>query len=95
MKANGQQLPVINLNGTSAGALLEQANEVKSYLINAQAAMRLARPHGRDYQTAEAGAFELARVQFKVQEGSLQRVVDYFEALALHAYHAANPGVTV
>lgn len=56
--------PLVNLNGTSAEALLEQSINVSLALHKALEAMGHAAPHGRDYQTAQPGSYERARDAF-------------------------------
>lgn len=45
------QLPIVNLNGTSASELLEQHLLVCRHIRHAIEALQEACPHGRDYQT--------------------------------------------
>jgi len=57
--------PKINLNGTSKEDLLRQCLQAVGALDEALAALREMTPHGRDYQTANSGTFELAAAQHR------------------------------
>ena len=76
MKTEKPQAPVVNLNGTSKDALIEQVCDVRSAIDNALKALALATPHGRDYQTAREGAYALAAAQHRDRVAALTVVSD-------------------
>lgn len=55
--------PIINLNGTSADALLNQYERAAHALLDAIRVLHAAAPHGRDFQTAAPFTYERARIE--------------------------------
>jgi len=53
--------PVVNNNGDSWETLNKDRREALNALDNARAALARMAPHGRNYQTAEPGAYTAAR----------------------------------
>ena len=49
--------PIVNLNGATRESLLKQHADVMKAAADLYRAMCTAAPHGRDYQTAAAGAY--------------------------------------
>jgi len=57
-----------NLNGNSVESLVEQSRKILDAIRNLESALIEASPHGRNYQTAESGAWESDRADWnKIQ----------------------------
>jgi hypothetical protein len=69
-------VPIVNLNGTSRKALIDQRTESCATLRAAIKALCEMRPNGRDFQTAEGGAYEKARQGHEQRIAALQAVHD-------------------
>jgi hypothetical protein len=74
-------LPIIHLNGTSKGALLDQRCEVLAALRKAQEALAEMAPNGRDYYP-EPGRFEKAVAQHTARAERLRELYRDLEAEA-------------
>lgn len=66
--------PVVNLNGTSRDELVAQNEAARVAVRAALEAVNAAAPHGRDYQTAAPGRYQLARAQHKARVTALQEL---------------------
>ena len=75
-------LPQVNLNGTSAEALLRQYTQAADALRVAVNAFVDVTPHGRDYQTLPDGSYAVAREQHRAHLINLDAALAYAEALA-------------
>jgi hypothetical protein len=64
-------IPRVNLNGSARRSLIEQRRKVCDALNDALQALGEAAPHGRDYQTAAAGSYELARALYEKRHSQL------------------------
>lgn len=69
-------VPVVNLNGSSRKALIEERVEACATVRAAIKALCVMRPNGRDFQTAEAGAYEKARRGHELRITALQTIHD-------------------
>jgi len=78
--------PIVNMNGTSQEVLLEQVMAAKEAVAIAMKALAEATPHGRDYQTAPAGAYAVARGQHNARMNKLSDVYEDLETIALDVY---------
>ena len=78
--------PIVNMNGSSQEELLEQVMAAKEAVAIAMKALAEATPHGRDYQTAPAGAYTVARGQHNVRFGKLVDVYEELQAIAVDIY---------
>ena len=76
--------PTVNLNGTSASALLAGYVKALEALQLATEAVQQTQPHGRDYQTLEPAAFTEAALQHRQRLYALATVRDELQALAEH-----------
>jgi folate-dependent phosphoribosylglycinamide formyltransferase PurN len=56
-----EQVPVVNLNGTSKRELLDLNITAMTAVDQAMQALAKAVPHGRDYQTVDKSRYEAAR----------------------------------
>lgn len=74
--------PQVNLNGTSAEALLRQYTQAADAIRVAVNAFVDAAPHGRDYQTLPDGAYERARAEHRQHLIHLDAALAYAEAVA-------------
>jgi purine-nucleoside phosphorylase len=77
------QFPQINLNGTSGTELVEQYIAAAAMVRAALETVRKMEVHGRDYQTLEAGAFQVAQREHIDRQRKLSSVAAELEALAL------------
>ena len=80
--------PVVNLNGTSKEALVNQHLTVINYLRVAAKAMHEAFPHGRDFQTispidGQRTAFKMATDQARARSVKIEELIIDFETLVL------------
>jgi hypothetical protein len=78
--------PTLNLNGTSGEALMQElrtAGEAVRTAIEAVGAMTV---HGRDFQTAEIGAYNQARFEQKARLEKLRSVLDEIRCLQENVY---------
>jgi hypothetical protein len=66
--------PLVNLNGTSADALLADRRKVWNAIRDTMKALQECAPHGRDYQTAPRGAYEAARERYSAQFAVLDKL---------------------
>jgi hypothetical protein len=76
-------LPTVNLNGSSAHELLEQQLHVLRAIDALWEVMRVAAPHGRDYQLAPE-RYDSARNDFNDTVDALDLIRSRANALALH-----------
>lgn len=76
-------LPTVNMNGSSAHELLDQQLRVLRAAEALWEAMRVAAPHGRDYQLAPE-RYDLARSDFNDTFNALELIMSRANALALH-----------
>jgi len=78
--------PYVNNNGNTARSLIDERLAAKNAVIAARKALLEMSPHGRNYQTAPAGAFEAARKRHDAQVDALTEIADalYREAEFLH-----------
>ena len=83
MTTDKPQAPIVNLNGTSKDALMEQVGNARSAIDDALKALTLATPHGRDYQTASEGAYRLAAAQHRDRVAALTVVSDDLLKIAM------------
>ena len=74
--------PTININGTSARALLEQHLTAIEALRAAITKVQEAAPNGRDYQTAPANSFSHAQQEHRRRLSRLEDVIDELEQIA-------------
>jgi hypothetical protein len=74
--------PVVNLNGSSKGALLDQNVDVIVQLRATKKAMQAAFPHGRDFQTSTSDCLKAAAFQAKNRMDIIDRLIADYEALA-------------
>jgi hypothetical protein len=75
-------LPVVNLNGSSREALVEQRLDIQRALIETLAALQRAWPHGRDYQTVGRDRLVRADAVFQARRDALVALLDEIEAEA-------------
>jgi hypothetical protein len=78
------QLPQININGTERSDLLEDYMKARRALQHAVEALGACSPHGRDYQTAEPGAFYVAQREHADRIIKVRQVLAEIETLAEH-----------
>lgn len=64
--------PTINLNGTAAKSLMEGYLDIIQAAHILEGVLGSYRPHGRDYQTARHGKFDIAVAQHQAR---IERVV--------------------
>jgi hypothetical protein len=57
------QAPRINLNGSDKNVLLQEYKTAWTAAVQLRNMLLFTSPHGRDYQTAPTGAYEIARNQ--------------------------------
>lgn len=68
-------VPTININGTSKESLFQNYLSALHAVEAARDALHDCAPHGRDYQTAAAGAYLEARKQHVLRLGKLESVI--------------------
>lgn len=69
---------IININGTSEKALIEQQLEVRTRAMLLTESMRMASPHGRDYQLNESIAdYEYDRREWEALIRSVEDLNQY------------------
>jgi len=78
------QLPTININGTDHSELLTLYMRARKALDAAVEALGDAGPHGRDYQTQEAGALLRAQREHADRITAVRKVRAEIEAIAEH-----------
>ena len=76
-------LPTVNMNGSSAHELLDQQLRVLRAVDALWEVMRVAAPHGRDYQLAPE-RYDPARSDFNDTVDALELIKSRANALALH-----------
>jgi hypothetical protein len=76
-------LPTVNLNGSSASELLYQQLQVLRAIDALWEVMRVAAPHGRDYQLAPE-RYDSARSDFNDTVDALDIIKSRANVLALH-----------
>ena len=76
-------LPTVSLNGSSAHELLDQQLRVLRAIDALWEAMRVAAPHGRDYQLAPE-RYSSARSDFNETVDALELIKERAQALAVH-----------
>jgi hypothetical protein len=76
-------LPTVNLNGSSAHELLDQQLRVLRAVDALWEVMRVAAPHGRDYQLAPE-RYNLARGEFIETANAMELIKSRAQALAAH-----------
>ena len=64
-------VPIVTLNGTSREALLAMHRTALRSLCTARRDLAETAPHGRDFQTAAPGTFELACAQHRGRVAAL------------------------
>jgi hypothetical protein len=69
--------PTINLNGSDPKELLKSLKEAYRAIRKVQESFQATAPHGRDYQTAEPGAFQKARSEWGAHQDALRASADY------------------
>lgn len=77
------QAPVININGTSKEVLMDQLVAVFHAGRALEKALAEAAPHGRDYQTAPPGAYQMARKQHEDRMKRVSSVLKEIEDIAI------------
>lgn len=77
--------PIVNLNGSSAEALLAQNAKARQHLYNTLLALYDMMPHGRDY-IGHPERCETARREHMARIQSLQTVMFELEAIALNIH---------
>lgn len=77
------QMPLINLNGSTALALAEQYSTALNALAEARRCVGECYPHGRDYQTAEdpQRALMTARIEFEEALAGLEPLERHLQLL--------------
>lgn len=75
------QLPAVNLNGTSGKGLFDLNLAVVDHLRSAIDALAAACPNGRDYQTADDGAYPKAIEEHHDRMKRLEGVYAEMQAL--------------
>ena len=77
--------PTLNLNGTTGAELAEQCRAAWVALQAALEALQGMAPHGRDYQTAGADSYKVAREQYidrvRRLESVKDEIMDIYEAI--------------
>lgn len=76
-------LPIVNMNGTSRQALVEQRADACTALRAAIKSLREMSPHGRDFQTAQVGIFEIARDHHQARVTTVIEMLDEIMAEAI------------
>lgn len=76
-------LPTVNMNGSSANELLQQQLHVLRAVDALWEVMRVAAPHGRDYQLAPE-RYDSARSDFNDTADALDLIKSRANTLALH-----------
>jgi hypothetical protein len=74
--------PYVNLNGTAREALVDAYVNAAGAVVSALTALAETAPHPRDYQTAPAGRYELARAEHEARVNALASVREDLTALA-------------
>jgi len=69
-------LPVVNMNGATKQSLIECRQDAYRALHDAMKALQECSPHGRDYQTAQAGEYEVARKRYIERFSLLDRMAN-------------------
>lgn len=82
--------PTLNLNGTSAEALMQDYSIVMAALREAEELLRRTRPHGRDFQTAPPGAEAIAKRQHEARITAVARCYSEIEEIALKVQDQQN-----
>lgn len=84
MNTKGLAIPTVHLNGTSADGLLEQLCDACNAIRDAEAALREAAPHGRDYYLQEPALnqFQVAQTQHFARLVKLAEVRAELEQIA-------------
>ena len=71
--------PVANLNGASKQSLVDARLAAVEALQDAMRALGECSPNGRDYQTAPAGEYEIARARYIEQFAALDRIANQLQ----------------
>ena len=79
-------VPVVNSNGKSAEALIEEYSAVLHALDKTIDAMKQITPHGRDYQTEPREVYDEAVDQHRARMGLLAIMHKEIEGIALAVY---------
>lgn len=79
-----KHLPVVNMNGSSRDALVEQQRNVRNAARALADALAEASPHGRDYQTAQPGEYQGARKEHEARLLAVRDIMDDATAIAVH-----------
>jgi len=81
----GTGYPVVNMNGASRESLVEARCKAAEALRVAMEALSACHPHGRDYQTAAPGEYEIARARHAARFGFLDKLYNELmdEAVAI------------
>lgn len=75
-------VPMLNINGTHDKELIDAQVEVVTAARVLLEKLRNARPHGRDFQTCDAGSYERASAEHDAREAAVTIVMEDAEALS-------------
>lgn len=75
--------PVVNLNGTSKDSLAKEFMAAYLAVGNAINVLSKVTVHGRDFQTARPGEYEVARTQHLIRLKALEQVKEELEVICL------------
>lgn len=78
--------PIVNMNGTSADALVEQIHRAVVAIKDAAVALTDMYPHGRDFQLSPNGAYNTAREQHDQRLRALNVIEDELNAMYMNLY---------
>ena len=67
---------MVNINGTSMAFLVKSRITAREALLDASRALSECRPHGRDYQTAPKGEYEIARARHEERFALIDRIIN-------------------
>lgn len=76
------QFPQININGTAAGALMQECMDALAAVDTALTYVGKMTVHGRDYQTLPPGSFAIAEREHASRLARLLTVKDELNAIA-------------
>ncbi len=78
------QFPVVHLNGSGKANLREQFDTAVSLLEQASSALRLARPHARDYYPDGDAAYYVANDQHQARINAVENILDEMVQIRNH-----------
>lgn len=78
--------PVVNLNGTSRDALVDQHVAAALSLEKALAALIETAPHPRDFQTVKQEQYRQARAQYEDRVRRLHEIIKEVESIGTQIY---------